>query len=102
MNLDKKELDELLDEVSKPAFEDMIRTLKALEKADPYVPFDIERVEIDYQHRVFMNKTEEKLLRLLKDFKYTREQAAILLIDEREIYRKVAKKYLEELDNEQI
>ena len=41
---------------------------------------------------------EQKLLRVLRDRKYTKEQLALLLLDPKEIYRTVAEKYLKEIE----
>jgi len=94
----KNDLDKMLDEISRPAFDDLMKSFRSLERAP--LPGHAQTLHVDFLHREFMNKTEAKLLQMLRDFNYTKEQAALLLIDEREIYRRVAKTYLDEFINE--
>jgi hypothetical protein len=52
---------------------------------------------LDDEYTLFINKIEENLLRLMKDLKLSKEETAMLLIDDSRIYRNVAQKYLEGL-----
>ena len=54
-------------------------------------------ITLDEEFSIFMSKTEEKLLRLIKDLRLSKEDVAMLLIDNNEMYRRVAQRYLEDI-----
>jgi len=85
MNNVRQDLGLLLDQASRSAF---------VEVKSNKPNFTI---TLDEEFSIFMNKTEEKLLRLIKDLRLSKEDVAMLLIDNNEMYRRVAQRYLEDI-----
>jgi len=86
MNNVRQDLGLLLDQASRSAF---------VEVKSNKPNFTI---TLDEEFSIFMNKTEEKLLRLIKDLRLSKEDVAMLLIDNNEMYRRVAQRYLEDIN----
>lgn len=93
-DLSKEQLDLLLDEASKPAFDKMTRLVGLFSGAATHKKF------LDEQYYIMMDEIEIRLLDMFRAFDLSKEKLALLLLDEKPIYRRIAKARLDEISND--